>query len=84
MLIAEQIHNDNNENSVLENGDKELSNKVEENFWEQGSLFEEIVPLDDEYVKIRDYIPDIIVELRYATNNNFTGEIIYNFDLLLY
>lgn len=56
MLIAEQIHNDNNENSVLENGDKELSNKVEENFWEQGSLFEEIVPLDDEYVKIRDYI----------------------------
>ena len=56
LLIAEQIHNDNNENSVLENGDKELSNKVEENFWEQGSLFEEIVPLDDEYVKIRDYI----------------------------
>lgn len=32
-----------------------------------------------EFVKVRDYIPDIEVELRYAGNNNFTGKIIYDF-----
>ena len=35
-------------------------------------------PLD--FVRVRDYIPNIIVDLKYATKNNFTGEIIYNYD----
>lgn len=34
---------------------------------------------DSELVRIRDYIPDIQVDLRYATENNFTGQVIYDF-----
>ena len=32
-----------------------------------------------DFVKVRDYIPDIVVELKYATSNNFTGSVIYDF-----
>lgn len=37
-------------------------------------------PADDAFVKVRAYIPDIIVDLRYATDNNFTGQTIYGFE----
>ena len=36
-------------------------------------------PDDDEYVLVNKYIPDIYVELMYATDNNFTGVRIYDF-----
>lgn len=36
-------------------------------------------PEDAEFVRVSDYIPDIFVELRYATTNNFTGQQIYQF-----
>lgn len=36
-------------------------------------------PDNDEYVLVKKYIPDIYVELRYATENNFTGVKIYDF-----
>lgn len=36
-------------------------------------------PAPGEFVRIRDYIPDIYVELKYATPDNFTGHVIYNF-----
>lgn len=36
-------------------------------------------PEDDEYVLVKKYIPDIYVEFRYATENNFTGVKIYDF-----
>lgn len=36
-------------------------------------------PKDDEYVLVNKYIPDIYVELMYATDNNFTGVRIYGF-----
>lgn len=36
-------------------------------------------PEDADFVKVKDYIPDIVVELRYATENNFTGQQIYDF-----
>lgn len=36
-------------------------------------------PADDEFVRVADYIPDIITDLRYATEDNFTGEVIYDF-----
>lgn len=32
-----------------------------------------------DFVKVRDYIPDIVVELKYATGNNFTGGVVYEF-----
>lgn len=36
-------------------------------------------PEDGDLVVVQDWIPTIIVELRYATPNNFTGRVIYDF-----
>ena len=35
--------------------------------------------LDTDLVPVREYIPNIAVDLRYATTNNFTGKVIYDF-----
>lgn len=32
-----------------------------------------------DFVKVKDYIPDIVVELKYATSGNFTNSVIYDF-----
>lgn len=32
-----------------------------------------------DFVKVKDYIPDIVVELKYATSSNFTGNVVYDF-----
>lgn len=54
--------------------------KQDENQGENEGQQEELAePLDDEYVKVSDYIPDVVVDLRYATTNNFTGTAIYDF-----
>lgn len=37
-------------------------------------------PADDALVPVSDYIPGIMVELRYASADNFTGQRIYDFD----
>lgn len=37
-------------------------------------------PPDGELVRILDYIPDAVIDLRYATENNFTGTVIYDDD----
>lgn len=34
---------------------------------------------DSDFVKLRDYIPDITIELKYATTSNFTGTVVYDF-----
>lgn len=36
-------------------------------------------PADDELVQVLDHIPSIYVELKYATEDNFTGTVIYDF-----
>ena len=36
-------------------------------------------PTDEDFVRVTDYIPNIVVDLRYATDNNFTGQKIYDF-----
>lgn len=36
-------------------------------------------PVDSDFVRIRDYIPDLVVHLPYATDENFTGQVIYDF-----
>ena len=33
---------------------------------------------NEELVKVKSYIPDIIEDIRYATDNNFTGQVIYD------
>lgn len=35
------------------------------------------IPTDDELVLITDYLPNVVLDIRYATKNNFTGKIIY-------
>ena len=35
---------------------------------------------DDVFVRVLDYIPTASQELRYATENNFTGQVIYDFE----
>lgn len=39
-----------------------------------------IDPKDDDFVLIRHYIPDLFVDLKYASSDNFTGQVIYKFD----
>ncbi len=36
-------------------------------------------PSDADFVLVKAYIPNVFVELRYASRNNFTGNVIYNF-----
>ncbi len=36
-------------------------------------------PADDKFVRVTDYIPDVLVDLKYATPENFTGQTIYTF-----
>ena len=36
-------------------------------------------PEDGVFVVVTDYIPDIAVDLKYATTDNFTGQVIYDF-----
>ena len=35
--------------------------------------------LNSDLVKVKDYIPDVYVDLKYATEDNFTGHRIYDF-----
>ena len=34
---------------------------------------------DETLVNVQDYLPGVFVDLRYATTNNFTGQVIYDF-----
>lgn len=34
---------------------------------------------ETDFVKVREYIPDVVVELKYSTSNNFTGKVVYDF-----
>ncbi len=36
-------------------------------------------PKDTDFVAVRDYLPDVLVDLRYAGENNFTGRQLYDF-----
>lgn len=36
-------------------------------------------PADEDLVRVLDYIPSIYVELKYATEDNFTGTVVYDF-----
>lgn len=37
-------------------------------------------PEDHHFVSVTEWIPDILVELKYGTGDNFTGKVIYSFD----
>ena len=47
-----------------------------------GAVLPDIIqpePADDTFVPVLDYIPDLVVDLRYASEDNFTGKQIYPF-----
>ena len=46
-----------------------------------GQDFSEEIPDDGELVPVEQYLPGIYVELKYATADNITGQVIYDFDV---
>lgn len=56
---------------------EKIDNDSEES--SDASLVAQILPTDDKFVKVMDYIPQIIIDLKYATADNFTGAVIYDF-----
>lgn len=36
-------------------------------------------PEDDEFVRVSEYIPGVVIDLKYSTTQNFTGQVIYSF-----
>jgi D-alanyl-D-alanine dipeptidase len=45
---------------------------------EEVEVIPEVEPLDSDLVEIQKYIPNIVIDLKYATTDNFTGVIIYD------
>lgn len=37
-------------------------------------------PRDTDFVRVKDYIPEAVTDLKYATADNFTGQVIYEFE----
>lgn len=56
---------------------EEMTEPEQEAYFAHSMLLE---PKDTDFVRIRDYIPDVIVELKYAGQDNFTGQTIYEFE----
>ncbi len=77
LLACEQKENADNSQteSIYETETKERISSVAST----QEVTTEKEPEDDEYVIVKKYIQDIYVELRYATENNFTGVKIYDF-----
>lgn len=46
---------------------------------QEPAVSEEAIPSDDTFVRVADHIPGIVIDLRYATADNFTGVVIYDF-----
>ncbi len=73
-FLSSEVNSLQMENGLVEASSEETSQEQQQNGSEP-----EVEPLDTDYVKIQDYIPDIIIDLKYATEDNFTGEVIYSF-----
>lgn len=59
------------ENEAYERGPGEGENEPEE---------ETVMIRDEDFVNVKEYIDDIEVDLKYASQDNFTGQVIYDFD----
>ena len=74
--IEEQTALENGKDESLEGVQSEDSNVV---MCTPDKETQEVIPKDDEFVKVTDHIPTLYVELKYATEDNFTSTVIYNF-----
>lgn len=73
---------DSEEENKKEDKKVEKTQKKEEDMKAEDKEVKEPVPVpesDAEFVRVKDFIPDIVVDLKYATSDNFTGEVIYDF-----
>jgi D-alanyl-D-alanine dipeptidase len=65
---TESVETETEEDSLAENG---IAGETEPELPE---------PADTDFVRVLDYIPDAVVDLKYATADNFTGTVIYDFN----
>jgi D-alanyl-D-alanine dipeptidase len=65
---TESVETETEEDSLAENG---IAEETEPELPE---------PADTDFVRVLDYIPDAVVDLKYATADNFTGTVIYDFN----
>ena len=79
----ESVNTENlkNTNETMINNDFEQSGEKMGNIINTEESF--IEPKDEDLVEIRKYIPNIKIDLKYATEDNFTGVIIYDNDIAL-
>lgn len=69
-IVNVSIHLKNSKYTCPKNINTELENN--------NQLIDTNIVKDEDLVKIIDYIPNIIIDLKYATTDNFTGQIIYD------
>lgn len=70
-MDSEKPDSENQDSTEPDNGDSQEDAKDEEHIQ---------VPTDPaDFVKVQDYIPEILVDLKYYTTDNFTGQKIYEF-----
>lgn len=75
---SESIEADSQMAEIVE--DKITTEETEEDDTSESTETVVVPPADDEMVLILDYIPDMVIDLKYATTDNFTGQVIYDDD----
>lgn len=61
--------------------EEQQSGMIAEENQQQGSEALDALPKsDDAFVRAADYIPNVFIDLKYASEDNFTGTVIYEFD----
>lgn len=73
-----EIQDDKNDEFNTTENASEIENR-EETTNTQSQQIPKTEPTDEDFVRVTDYISNIVVDLRYATDNNFTGQKIYDF-----
>ena len=77
---AEKVEKEKEVKSDKENAKAAEKNADQDDIEEQETTEAAPTPADTDFVKITTYIPDIVIDLKYATADNFTGTVIYDFN----
>lgn len=75
---ADSDRHSESENQVSH--DTEINGSVLDGVENQSTETVMVEPSDEDMVLILDYIPDMVIDLKYATIDNFTGQVIYEND----
>ncbi len=77
---AEKVEKEKEAQSDKENEKARENHADQDDIEEQETTAEAPTPTDTDFVRIIDYIPDIVIDLKYATADNFTSTVIYDFN----